>query len=110
MIVIIQGESYPIPVLIQYKAEDLTMQPVAPEHVNKVEMTFGTIKKYYPGDITYDEDTKMFNFPLTQNETLSLSGAILMQVRCLFKNGNVKAYILDPIKIRKGFSSVILEV
>lgn len=101
--IIMQGNTYRLPVHIKMKGEHLT-----DENVKLVEFSFGkNIVKNYPKDVTFEEDA--FVLPLTQEETFSLSsGSVSYQIRVLFPDGSVKASPVISGMVAGSISKAVL--
>lgn len=68
MITIIQGESYPINVTINYGGKPLT-----PEKVADIMICLGNVRKKYSDDtLDFNESTNKWVFYPTQDETLGI--------------------------------------
>ena len=81
-----QGDAYGIPVAIT-----LDGVPLDIEEVDTVEVCIGTLRKVYPGEVTYDDESGKFSFPVTQEETFSMKegGAVPVDIRVKFASGEV---------------------
>ena len=59
-----QGDAYALPVEIRANDEVLRVA-----EVETVEFYIGGLRKVYPGDVVYSEESGVFELPLTQQET-----------------------------------------
>lgn len=58
------------------------------DNIEKVEFSFNEnnpIIKTYPGEVTYDDEDKVFEVPLTQEETFSFPGNSAIAADCRVK-------------------------
>lgn len=87
MITIIQGESYPIPVVLQKGTKNL-----GPEDVADVQICIAGIhQKYAKGELTYDDTHQRWVFFPTQDDTLAAEpGITAMQVQIKYKDGQIR--------------------
>lgn len=80
--------------------------------VDKVEFMFQDVRKLYgsDGDVTYDNENKVFVIPLSQNETFKLTeeGKIPYQARIKYKDAEVKATPIQYGYISKSLSEEVL--
>lgn len=75
--------------------------------IEEMEISFGDLKKTYPGDITFDTDH--FLVQLSQQETWAMKySRIPCQARILFKNGQVRGSDISLASIRKSISGGVL--
>lgn len=101
--IIMQGNTYRLPVRLKMNGEHLT-----DENVQLVEFSFGkNIVKSYPEEVKFEEDA--FVLPLTQEETFSLSsGSVSYQIRVLFPDGSVKASPVISGMVAGSISKAVL--
>lgn len=96
---IIQGMAYDLPISIM----DADGNYLDVSLVAKVEFCVGTLRKLYisggGGDVTYDSETKTFNFPLTEAETMAMTVVVQYQFRVLYTSGVIKASIPESIEV-----------
>jgi hypothetical protein len=81
MVVIMQGDEYPLRFKITSDEE-----PINIDDVEIVEIVIGNVKRKYPDYIYFDKINDEFVFNITQEMTFALAGAQDMQVRIKFKN------------------------
>lgn len=81
---LMQGNTYRLPIKLKMRGEYLTASDVS-----RVEFTFGKVVKYFPEEVTFEDDR--FIIPLSQEDTFSLGGQIKYQTRVLFADGDVKS-------------------
>lgn len=83
--VIIQGNTYKLPVLLKIGGKFIT-----DKDVKKIEFMFDDIQKVYPKDVTFDGS--YFIVPLSQEDTFSLPTKRIpkYQARVLFNDNTVK--------------------
>lgn len=98
---ILQGDSYYIPIRIKVNGEYINI-----EEVQKVEFSFGSLRKYYEGDVTYDG--KNFLFPLTQEETINFQGSQQLEVRVKFTDDTVVGKLFGKVEVMYGLSTEVL--
>lgn len=81
-----QGDECVIPVRIL-----INSVPIPIEDVDRVEFIADTVRKMYPGDVTYDAETKYFHLRLLQEDTFTFpeDDGIEFDVRVKFKGGAV---------------------
>lgn len=102
---IMQGDQYKIP--IEIITSDGT--PASDGVLQDLEVTIGGITKSLAnGEITYNNADKVFEFPITQEETLKLNPVNYnVQIRVKV-NDNVVGYDLGKIVVIKSQSKVVL--
>ena len=96
-VVIKQGDAYGIPLEIQLNGAALHA-----DDVEQVEVYVGdTIRKLYPGQITYNDALGSFIVPVTQDETFELpeGETIRVDVRVQFPGGMVIG-VIDELKAK----------
>jgi len=97
--IIKQGDAYSLPVGIK-----LNGKGIAAADIDTVEFYIGdSVRKLYPRDATYDEQSGFFYVPLDQNETFSLPAddIITIDARVKFVGGAVKG------TRKKGYITVV---
>ena len=101
---VMQGDQYAIP----FRITDREGTLLTDNDLTAVEIVIGTLRKITP-DITYNPDTEMWEFPLTQSDSLALEAAPLRaQVRGVFPNGNVVGGTAGYIHIIRSLSEEVL--
>lgn len=102
---IMQGDEYSIPFVIETASGTAT-----PDIFSDLEIVIGNMRKTLSdGQIKYDDTSKRFLFPLTQEETFSLSTAPQkVQLRCKTQNGEVIGQSLGVINVAASISKVVL--
>lgn len=76
--------------------------------VERLVITIGSIEKYYPEDIEYLEDLKVFRVTLSQDETFSLNGVVQSDIRVKYKNGIVDGSEIYYSTIKDSLNKEIL--
>ena len=96
--IIRQGNTYQLPVKLSMRGK-----VIKDTDVKTVEFVFGSIRKCYPEEVSFEND--LFLVFLSQEETFSLSAkaSCIYQVRVLFADGSVKGS--DPIEVNVGVSA-----
>ena len=106
---IMQGDQYAIPFHISYISDSSEKIDITPELIDKIEICIGPIIKTTPA-ITYDSAKSIWYFPITQEETFSMSSkSVKSQIRVYFKTGDVIGKDLGYIVIRESMSKEIFE-
>lgn len=82
--------------------------PLDLEGVNLIEFTVGTLSKQWPTTVTYDEEQKVFLFPVTQQETFAMGDYEEYQVRIKYSSGNVYASPINKIYVKNTLSKNII--
>lgn len=102
---IMQGDEYGIP--FQVTTEDGIGTP---DMFDDVEIMIDDVRKSLKkGEITFDENTQEFIFPLKQSDSFSFcNGFHTAQIRCKFKNGDVIGVPIGEITIHKSNSKEVL--
>lgn len=102
---IMQGDSYGIPITIEFDGGIGT-----PENLEDVEVVICEIKKTYKeGTLVYDNLTQQYVFPLTQAESFAMATSFGRgQIRIKTVGGDVIGQSLDSIDIKKSTSKVVL--
>lgn len=100
---ILQGDSYLVPIKLKIDGQYINL-----EDVKKIEFTFGDLKKYYTGEITYDENSNSFLFPLSQEETIAFQGPQQLEVRVKFIDDTVVGRLYGKVEVMYGASVEVL--
>jgi len=99
-----QGDAYSIPVVLRQGAT-----VIVPDMVKAVEITLGNLTRCYPGDVTWNEEAKQYEFPLTQEQTLKFpAGEQPLQVRVKFLNDEVVGAQGGSVDVKKSISKGVL--
>lgn len=105
--ILTQGSTYKLNVPLTKDGTNIDI-----ELVDIVEFMFQDIRKLYgsDGDVTYDNDNKVFIIPLSQKETFQLNeeGRISYQARIKYKTGEVKATPIQYGYISESLSKKVL--
>ena len=101
-----QGDQYGLPIeLLKDNGSPLTESDV-----DDVEIYIGSIRKTLKSKtVIFDETDQTFVVKLTQNDTFLLNRSIIIQVRILFKNGDVIGIDLGTYNIENAISKVVLK-
>jgi hypothetical protein len=88
-------------------------QPITASDVKEVELTIESegviLTKMYPEEAQYDEEKGAFCFPLSQQDTFTLTkGKGKYQVRVLFNDGTVKSIDELQVKVKSSLSKAVL--
>lgn len=98
---VMQGDAYNIPVTI--KSGNGTL--ITPEIAACVEITVGQFTKRWPGQVTFDEKTGEWQFPVTQKQTFRFApGAAVVQARVVFQDGSIMGGSGAPIRVAQSAS------
>lgn len=98
---VMQGDAYNIPVTI--KSGNGTL--ITPEIAACVEITVGQFTKRWPGQVTFDEKTGEWKFPVTQNQTFRFApGAAVVQARVVFQDGSIMGGSGAPVRVEQSAS------
>lgn len=98
---VMQGDAYNIPVTI--KSGNGTL--ITPEIAACVEITVGQFAKRWPGQVTFDEKTGEWKFPMTQNQTFRFTpGAAVVQARVVFQDGSIMGGSGAPMRVEQSAS------
>lgn len=98
---VMQGDAYNIPVTI--KSGNGTL--ITPEIAACVEITVGQFTKRWPGQVTFDEKTGEWQFPVTQKQTFHFApGAAVVQARVVFQDGSIMGGSGAPICVEQSAS------
>lgn len=94
MATVIQGEQYAIEIVV---TADNT--PITPTNCDDIKIKLGdTIRKYSAGELMFEDNAWLF--PLTQEQTLRMSGVLPLQVQ--YKVGdNIFSTTINGIDIGK---------
>lgn len=98
---VMQGDAYNIPVTI--KSGNGTL--ITPEIAACVEITVGQFTKRWPGQVTFDEKTGEWQFPVTQKQTFRFApGTAVVQARVVFQDGSIMGGSGAPICVAQSAS------
>lgn len=98
---VMQGDAYNIPVTI--KSGNGTM--ITPEIAACVEITVGQFTKRWPGQVTFDEKTGEWQFPVTQKQTFRFTpGTAVVQARVVFQDGSIMGGSGAPVRVEQSAS------
>lgn len=98
---VMQGDAYNIPVTI--KSGNGTL--ITPEIAACVEITVGQFTKRWPGQVTFDEKTGEWQFPVTQKQTFRfLPGTAVVQARVVFQDGSIMGGSGAPVRVEQSAS------
>lgn len=98
---VMQGDAYSIPVTI--KSGNGTL--ITPEIAACVEITVGQFTKRWPGQVTFDEKTGEWQFPVTQKQTFRFApGAAVVQARVVFQDGSIMGGSGAPVRVEQSAS------
>lgn len=98
---VMQGDAYNIPVTI--KSGNGTL--ITPEIAACVEITVGQFTKRWPGQVTFDEKTGEWKFPVTQKQTFRFApGAAVVQARVVFQDGSIMGGSGAPVRVEQSAS------
>ena len=105
----IRGEQFYLPISVSQDGNELDMSKV-----KKVFFDIGeNITKYYgeDGTVIYNDETKEFNIPLVQEETLELEGneKTEIQISVLF-NDEFETLLKTKIKGENVYECIVKEV
>ena len=104
---IMQGDSFGIPIDVT----KLGGQVVLPSEVNDVEVSFGHLIKYYSKDeVLFDDISKQWVFPITQEESFGLPvSQVRIQVRVFWKDGNIRGADAGEYDVVESISKEVLK-
>lgn len=98
---VMQGDAYNIPVTI--KSGNGTL--ITPEIAACVEITVGQFAKRWPGQVTFDEKTGEWQFPVTQKQTFRFApGTAVVQARVVFQDGSIMGGSGAPVRVEQSAS------
>lgn len=98
---VMQGDAYNIPVTI--KSGNGTL--ITPEIAACVEIAVGQFVKRWPGQVTFDEKTGEWQFPVTQKQTFRFApGAAVVQARVVFQDGSIMGGSGAPVSVVQSAS------
>lgn len=97
-----QGNTYDIELALTF--EDGT--PVTDENAAVVELTLGRKFKTWPGDVTFDGE--LWVYPLSQQETLKMSGTPTLKARVKDLAGEVSDCDVAIVVVGKSNSKEVL--
>lgn len=96
--IIMQGDQYVIPIKIKYNGNYIDVS-----NVTTIQIMIGELVKYYKqdgsGEISYNNETNEFYFPLTQEETFNMSGPQDAQIRIKFENEEIRGTSIGIISL-----------
>ena len=105
--ILTQGSTYKLNVPLTKDGTNIDI-----ELIDIVEFMFQDIRKLYgsDGDVTYDNENKVFIIPLSQEETFKLNetSQIEYQARIKYKDGEVKATPIQYGYISESLSKEVL--
>lgn len=97
MLEIMQGDQYPIEIAVL----DDEKNPIDARLIEAVEVVLDGVRKLYPGEITYDSTNRVFDYPLTQEESFAMSdGSKDFQVRVKMDNRWIIGKELPTVVVR----------
>ena len=98
------GDSYKLPISLQLG------NIVADDKIFKeLEVFFGDVRKTLSsGEITYDQEQKVFLVPLSQKETFRQNGDVKVEIRCKFLDDSVIGASAGTVNVEKSTSKVVL--
>lgn len=82
--------------------------PLDLEGIELIEFTIGSLSKKWPLEVTYDQDKKVFYFPVTQEETFEFDQYEHYQARIKYIDGNVYGTPVNKININETLSRNII--
>lgn len=95
-----------------FLAFDITIndEPLDIETIDTIEFVVGELTKYYrtDGEVIYDEDSGVFLFPLSQEETFNFHGKQKVQVRIKNTDGYVIGKVVGNIDVMYSLSKEVL--
>lgn len=98
---VMQGDAYNIPVTI--KSGNGTL--ITPEIAACVEITVGQFTKRWPGQVTFDEKTGEWQFPVTQKQTFRFApGTAVVQARVVFQDSSIMGGSGAPVCVKQSAS------
>lgn len=100
-----QGDTYELQVNLSVDGS-----PIQLNEIDRIEWTFGTVRKYYGenGTVTYTAESGLFIIPFLQGETFEMRDEIEYQVRIKFKDGTVRGSDIHKSEIKRSLSRVVL--
>lgn len=104
---LLQGNSYQLPIMVK----NAKCEIVTPEDVARIQFIFGGVVKYYGGNgvVTYNEDTKCFIVPLTEEETFSFNDSTVQwQIRIKYKDGSIDGTVPKQERIYSTITTEML--
>lgn len=94
MMEIMQGDAGNVSLTLKGKDGNV----IPPEAISEIVASLGNIiKSYTDGDVQYDAESGVYYFPVTQIETLTLSGIVPFDVRVKFTTGDAKGKNLGVV-------------
>lgn len=106
-----QGDQFNIE--LQLKSLDCSIHeytPISLDGVELIEFTIGSLSKNWPDEVTYDPETCIFYFPVTQQESFSMSvGIVEFQSRIVWEDGHrIRATPIGKIDVNETLSKNII--
>lgn len=98
-----EGDSWPLLFQINVDGEPINIQDV-----ELIEFTVDGLSKNYPGAVSYDENTKIFSFPLSQEETFKFKNQVTAQGRIKFSSDEVVGVNFGKIDINRSQSKAVI--
>lgn len=96
--IIMQGDEFFLPIKIKIDGENIDLNKI-----NTIQFMIGDLVKYYKndnsGEITYNQETNEFYFPLSQEETFNMSGSQEAQIRIKYESGEIQGANIGVINI-----------
>ena len=101
-----QGDGYALSLEI-YKANG---DPVEPEELEEAQITLGHLTKTFSsGELRYDDETMLWIFPVTQQESFQLPvGCVRVQLRLRWIGGTVEGLDLGHIHVEESVNKEVL--
>lgn len=103
--IIMQGDSYYLSFNITVNNEEIDLSTI-----NSIQFVVGDLIKYYnnddTGEVTYNDETKTFLFPLSQQETFNITGTVESQIRIKFTDNTIVGKYLGSINIQESLTEV----
>ena len=100
---IMQGDSYSL----SFTLKDSSGAYVTPQDVTTLELTIGNVTKYYPDEITFNDNT--WYFPISQAETFGLNASPQdAQIRVKLRNNIIIGVDIGKINIIESISKEVI--
>lgn len=96
-----QGDAYDIEITLT----DDDGTAITPEMVDAVEVSLGQLNKKHPGEVYYDD---VWVFPLAQQDTFKLSGALPLDIRVKFADESVAGASLGVVAVSPSGSKEVI--
>lgn len=103
-----QGDAYYFRFRITGTNENGEAVVVDPSIAEDVEIIIGHVRRAYPGNLSYDNDSQMWIFPMSQLDSMQLRQTVPAQVRIKFTDGSVIGKPLTDFVIENSSSKVVL--